>query len=124
MGAARHFAAAPRPSPVAVQGIRLILSGSVTLEAPALDHMEDQADLDRSRRALFLRHWLLVFGICLVVSSLATIAFYVNMIEEKKMTWTIAISVQAMHWTLWASFYPVFFFLMRRFPLDLKPRFR
>lgn len=78
----------------------------------------------RARRARFLRHWLLVFGVCLIVSALASIAYYVNMREEMPVTWADAILVQGVHWMLWAAFYPVLFLLMRRFPLDLERRWR
>jgi two-component system, LytTR family, sensor kinase len=81
------------------------------------DDLEDDELDSRTRRALFLRHWLLVFGISLVVASLASIAYYVNSIGEKEMgvRWTEAFLIQAVHWILWASFYPLFFVLVRRF---------
>jgi sensor histidine kinase YesM len=71
----------------------------------------------------FFRQWLLVFGICLVVSSLATIAFYVGGLE-KGYTWPYAIAMQSIHWTLWASFYPILYGLIRRFPLEPRRRVR
>jgi two-component system, LytTR family, sensor kinase len=73
--------------------------------------------------AQFFRHWLLVFGVCLVVGSLATISFYVAG-ADKEYTWTYAIAMQALHWTLWAAFYPVFFLLIRHFPLEPARRVR
>jgi sensor histidine kinase YesM len=88
---------------------------SVPLEVPPFDEREDESELRRTRRALFLRHWLIVLGVCLVVSSLASIAYYVNVIGEKSIHWTEAFLVQATHWLLWAAFYPLFFALLRRF---------
>jgi sensor histidine kinase YesM len=87
----------------------------VPLEVPPLDELEDGSELNRTRRALFLRHWLIVAGVCLIVSSLASIAYYVNAIGEKEIHWAEAFIIQATHWMLWAAFYPVFFVLLRRF---------
>jgi two-component system, LytTR family, sensor kinase len=87
----------------------------VILDALPAEEREAEAELERTRRALFLRHWMLVFGGCLVVASLASIAYYVNAMGEKTIHWTEAFLIQAVHWMLWASFYPIFFLLMRRF---------
>jgi two-component system LytT family sensor kinase len=72
----------------------------------------------RVRRARFLERWLVVFGICMVVASLATIAYYINTRDEKGVTWGDSIVVQGAHWSLWAALYPFLFLFMRRFPLD------
>jgi sensor histidine kinase YesM len=71
----------------------------------------------------FLRQWLLVFGVCLVISSLATISFYVGG-SEKGYSWTFSIAMQTIHWSLWAAFYPLFYWLIRRFPLEPRRRVR
>jgi sensor histidine kinase YesM len=80
----------------------------------------------RAQRALLLRQWLLVVGAGLVVSALASVSFYVNAVgaDDKGMTWAIAIFMQTSHWMLWAAFYPVFFVLVRRVPLERARRFR
>ncbi len=81
----------------------------------------------RAQRAFFLRQWLLVVGTCLVISAVAATAFYLNAYmtaHERAITWAIAIFMQSAHWMLWAAFYPAFFFVIRRFPLERSRRWR